>query len=75
MPQPARRTTRPLSQTRQVNLLRQIRNLQRQAKDYAETGRDFPTFGAGKLTEQLDSLQATLIGPPPVDRQRCKPAR
>jgi hypothetical protein len=37
-----------------------IRDLRRQAEEYAEMGRAFPLFGAGPLFEALDAISAAL---------------
>ena len=37
-------------------IIRAIKSLQKQADEYAEMGRDFPTSGAGGLNDQLKSL-------------------
>jgi len=37
-----------------------IRDLRRQAEEYAEMGRDFPLFGIGTLFETLDALDRSL---------------
>jgi hypothetical protein len=46
-----------------------IRDLRRQAKEYAEMGRDVPLFGLGPLFETLDALDRSLRS----NRPRTKP--
>lgn len=40
--------------------IQMIHELQRQAEEYAEMGRDFPLYGVGSLFETLDALERAL---------------